>query len=238
MHSSVADDGAFRHTPNISAVCFQSSRPVVLPKLNAWLERLLSERWADVFRIKGIMGVEGDPRRFLLQGVHGELLGTFEECDSCGGGDGGAGVAGGVGGERHEGAGEGAAVGALQESAAHGDCARAGVCTQATGSHECGSGGCSVDSTACGSETAAHGDGVKCAHGREGRGGGGASLVIIGRSLSKSQLLQEFEACLGGADGGSDETARAVESVAGSAQRDSSGPESVARQRRVRTQQL
>jgi hypothetical protein len=51
-------------------------------------------------------------------------------------------------------------------------------------------------------------------------------------------LLQEFEACLGGADGGSDETARAVESVAGSAQRDSSGPESVARQRRVRTQQL
>jgi G3E family GTPase len=39
-------------------------------KLNAWLSRLLREQGLDIFRMKGVLSVAGDARRFVFQGVH------------------------------------------------------------------------------------------------------------------------------------------------------------------------
>ncbi len=39
-------------------------------KLNAWLSRLLREQGLDIFRMKGVLSIAGDARRFVFQGVH------------------------------------------------------------------------------------------------------------------------------------------------------------------------
>ena len=36
----------------------------------AWLQRLVAERGADLLRAKGIVGFEGEDRRFVFQAVH------------------------------------------------------------------------------------------------------------------------------------------------------------------------
>jgi G3E family GTPase len=39
-------------------------------RLNAWLSQLLRDQGLDIFRMKGVLSVKGDPRRFVFQGVH------------------------------------------------------------------------------------------------------------------------------------------------------------------------
>jgi len=39
-------------------------------KLNAWLQKVLAEQGPDIFRMKGILSIKGDPHRFVFQGVH------------------------------------------------------------------------------------------------------------------------------------------------------------------------
>ncbi|NJO81387.1 MAG: GTP-binding protein [Blastochloris sp.] len=39
-------------------------------RLNAWLSRLLREQGTDIFRMKGVLSIQGDARRFVFQGVH------------------------------------------------------------------------------------------------------------------------------------------------------------------------
>ncbi|NJO84918.1 MAG: GTP-binding protein [Blastochloris sp.] len=39
-------------------------------RLNTWLSRILREQGTDIFRMKGVLSIAGDPRRFVFQGVH------------------------------------------------------------------------------------------------------------------------------------------------------------------------
>jgi G3E family GTPase len=39
-------------------------------KLNAWLRDLLLKHGPDIFRMKGVLSIKGDDRRFVFQGVH------------------------------------------------------------------------------------------------------------------------------------------------------------------------
>ncbi len=39
-------------------------------RLNAWIGELLQTQGPDIFRMKGILSIAGDPRRFVFQGVH------------------------------------------------------------------------------------------------------------------------------------------------------------------------
>ncbi|HJZ54155.1 MAG TPA: GTP-binding protein [Gemmataceae bacterium] len=39
-------------------------------KLNAWMSELLQTRGPDIYRMKGVLSVRNDPRRFVFQGVH------------------------------------------------------------------------------------------------------------------------------------------------------------------------
>jgi len=58
------------HDPTVSSVSFVFPRPCRLPALKAWLAELSEVRGNDLFRIKGIVAIEGDERRHVLQGVH------------------------------------------------------------------------------------------------------------------------------------------------------------------------
>jgi G3E family GTPase len=42
-------------------------------KLNDWIRELLLVQGPDIFRMKGILSIRGDPRRFVFQGVHMQL---------------------------------------------------------------------------------------------------------------------------------------------------------------------
>ena len=39
-------------------------------KLNAWLEEFLIENGPDVYRMKGVVGIDGQEYKFVFQGVH------------------------------------------------------------------------------------------------------------------------------------------------------------------------
>lgn len=58
------------HDPTVSSLSFVFARPCRRPALEAWLAELAAVRGNDIFRIKGIVAIEGDDRRHVLQGVH------------------------------------------------------------------------------------------------------------------------------------------------------------------------
>ncbi len=39
-------------------------------KLNDWLRELLAQEGPDIFRMKGVLSIKGDQRRFVFQGIH------------------------------------------------------------------------------------------------------------------------------------------------------------------------
>jgi G3E family GTPase len=58
------------HDDTVSSVGLEFDRPFDETRLNTWLGRLLRERGADIFRMKGILAIAGSDRRFVFQGVH------------------------------------------------------------------------------------------------------------------------------------------------------------------------
>ncbi|HYF01290.1 MAG TPA: GTP-binding protein, partial [Planctomycetota bacterium] len=59
-----------RHTSDLGSVALQEPGALDGRKLNAWLKDLLLTRGNDIFRMKGIVEVAGEPRRVVFQGVH------------------------------------------------------------------------------------------------------------------------------------------------------------------------
>ncbi len=39
-------------------------------RLNEWMSELLQTRGPDIYRMKGVLSIKGDPKRFVFQGVH------------------------------------------------------------------------------------------------------------------------------------------------------------------------
>ncbi|VTU19102.1 putative GTP-binding protein YjiA [Variovorax sp. PBL-H6] len=58
------------HDPSVASVSFTFDRPFDAQRLQRSLGELLSIRGDDIFRVKGILHVQGDDRRHVLQGVH------------------------------------------------------------------------------------------------------------------------------------------------------------------------
>ena len=63
-----ADAG--RHRQGLASVALSFARPFDRSRFMAWLQRLVAERGADLLRAKGIVGFEGEDRRFVFQAVH------------------------------------------------------------------------------------------------------------------------------------------------------------------------
>jgi G3E family GTPase len=58
------------HDDTVSSVGMRLEGAVDEAKLNAWLGALLRERGTDIFRMKGILNVNGKDSRYVFQGVH------------------------------------------------------------------------------------------------------------------------------------------------------------------------
>jgi G3E family GTPase len=58
------------HADDVTSVGLHAERPLVGERLNAWVSTLLREKGTDLFRMKGVLHVQGVERRVVLQGVH------------------------------------------------------------------------------------------------------------------------------------------------------------------------
>ena len=64
------DDHDHQHDPSLESMSFVYPQRFDRARLEKYLKALLAERGDDVFRLKGILAIAGDPNRVVLQGVH------------------------------------------------------------------------------------------------------------------------------------------------------------------------
>ena len=58
------------HDNSVTSVSIVVEGDLHQEKLNRWLSKLLQESGSDIFRMKGILSIAGQDRRFVFQGVH------------------------------------------------------------------------------------------------------------------------------------------------------------------------
>ena len=58
------------HDDTVSSVGLESDRECDGRRLEQWITRLLREQGQDIFRMKGVFAVQGNPHRVVFQGVH------------------------------------------------------------------------------------------------------------------------------------------------------------------------
>ncbi|KAJ1400199.1 P-loop containing nucleoside triphosphate hydrolase [Sesbania bispinosa] len=66
------------HDPGVSSVSIVCEGNLDLEKANIWLGTLLLERSEDIYRMKGLLSVQGMNERFVFQGVHDIFQGSPE----------------------------------------------------------------------------------------------------------------------------------------------------------------
>lgn len=69
------EEETHEHDNSISSISITEPGIVNGDKLNRWLNQLVQARGSDLFRMKGILDVDGEDRRFVFQGVHMTLDG-------------------------------------------------------------------------------------------------------------------------------------------------------------------
>jgi G3E family GTPase len=58
------------HDATVGSVALVESSALDGEKLNNWIGELLRTQGPDIFRMKGILNIAGEPDRFVFQGVH------------------------------------------------------------------------------------------------------------------------------------------------------------------------
>jgi G3E family GTPase len=58
------------HDEAVTSVGIEADGDCDEKKLNAWLSKLLRDRGNDIYRMKGVFAIKGNPNRFIFQGVH------------------------------------------------------------------------------------------------------------------------------------------------------------------------
>jgi G3E family GTPase len=74
----VSEIGSHQHDAGITSVGITDAREVDMRKLEDWLSYLLQSRGQDIFRMKGVINVRGDDRRYVFHGVHMMFDGRLE----------------------------------------------------------------------------------------------------------------------------------------------------------------
>ena len=64
------DEDAHEHDESVFSVSIVEEGSVDGDKFNRWIYRVLQDRGADIFRMKGILNIDSEDRRFVFQGVH------------------------------------------------------------------------------------------------------------------------------------------------------------------------
>jgi G3E family GTPase len=58
------------HDEEVTSVGIEVAGDVDGEKLNAWLRDLLATKGVDLYRMKGVLAIRDEPRRYVFQGVH------------------------------------------------------------------------------------------------------------------------------------------------------------------------
>ena len=58
------------HSEEVYSVCITIPGDLDETKVNDWLRELLMQEGPDIFRMKGVLSIKGDRRRFVSQGIH------------------------------------------------------------------------------------------------------------------------------------------------------------------------
>lgn len=64
------DEDAHEHDESVFSVSIVEEGSVDGDKFNRWIYQLLQDRGTDIFRMKGILDIDSEDRRFVFQGVH------------------------------------------------------------------------------------------------------------------------------------------------------------------------
>jgi G3E family GTPase len=64
------DESAHEHDETVFSISIVEPGVVNSDKLTAWLNQLVQIQGQNIFRMKGILNVDDEDRRFVLQGVH------------------------------------------------------------------------------------------------------------------------------------------------------------------------
>ncbi len=64
------NEDAHEHDESVYSLAFVENGTLDKEKLNAWMSELLQTKGPDIFRMKGILNIEGEDNRFVFQGVH------------------------------------------------------------------------------------------------------------------------------------------------------------------------
>jgi G3E family GTPase len=78
-HHDHGHDHSEPHYAGIEAYAFSADRPLDEGRFDAWLSALVAERGGDILRLKGVLDMAGDDRRYIIQGVHMMLEGDYSE---------------------------------------------------------------------------------------------------------------------------------------------------------------
>ncbi len=70
--------GSHHHDPDIGSIGLEETRPLNAEKLNEWLSYLLQSRGQDILRMKGVLSIKDEPRRYVFHGVHMVYDGQLE----------------------------------------------------------------------------------------------------------------------------------------------------------------
>ncbi len=70
--------GSHHHAPEIGSIGLLEPRPLNAGKVNDWLSYVLQTRGQDILRMKGVLQLEGEPRRYVFHGVHMSFEGLLE----------------------------------------------------------------------------------------------------------------------------------------------------------------
>ena len=72
LTTSEAHEYAHSHTHDntVTSVGLSTDQPLDSQRVNEWLGKLLREKGVDIFRMKGILDIQGSPNRYIFQGVH------------------------------------------------------------------------------------------------------------------------------------------------------------------------
>ncbi|MCP9841939.1 GTP-binding protein [Synechococcus sp. J7-Johnson] len=72
------EEHAHEHDDSVGSLAFVEERPMDLDRLGTWLSDLVAERGPDLFRMKGIIQLQGEDNRYVFQSVHMLLDGDFD----------------------------------------------------------------------------------------------------------------------------------------------------------------
>jgi G3E family GTPase len=66
------------HDAEIGSIGITDARALDPKKVNDWLSYLLQSRGQDIFRMKGVLNLHAEPRRYVFHGVHMMFDGRLE----------------------------------------------------------------------------------------------------------------------------------------------------------------